>query len=148
MSDVHTFAGWVAAVLRLFADRLEHDPLLSHDTINETFREISVLHCQSQSDTIVHQLVNIAREGHKKMQTILEEKEPQPMALSPGGTVYLPPGEKRQSKFPYLHWCMWCLDVFRSRTQHPKRCGKCKSPLWKNTTKDARRIRKRTDDQE
>ena len=139
MSDVHPFAAWVAAILRLFADRLEHDTLLSHETIDDTFREISLLHYQSQSDTIIHQLVNIASEGHKKMQTAFwRRKNRSPWrSRSPGGTVYLPPGEKRQSKFPYLHWCMWCLDVFRSRTKNPKRCGANRRSG--NTTKDARR---------
>ena len=136
------YEAFCARVLGVLAERLEKDAIAGDQDIADTLQAINILHNHSQTDTIVHQLGQIARGRTGKMQTILEETEQQSMALSPGGSVYLPPSDKRQSKFPYLHWCMVCMDIFRSRTRDPKRCGKCKSPLWQNTVKDARRIRR------
>jgi hypothetical protein len=53
------------------------------------------------------------------------EPQPQALSLTPGGTVMIRPGW-------YLHWCMHCLEPFRSKDPEPERCGRraCRKKGW------------------
>ena len=54
------------------------------------------------------------------------EQQPQGLSLTPGGTVMIRPRW-------YLHWCMHCLEPFRSKEPDPKQCGRrgCRKKGWR-----------------
>jgi hypothetical protein len=75
----------------------------------------------SQLTTILPQKTMMSRQ--KKLATV---EEPQGLILKPGGTAMIRPGW-------YLHWCMHCLEPFRSKTPDPKQCGRrdCRKKGWR-----------------
>ena len=75
----------------------------------------------SHLSTILPQKTITSRQ--KKLAT---GEKPQGLSLTPGGTVMVRPGW-------YLHWCMHCLEPFRSKTPDPEQCGRrgCRKKGWR-----------------
>lgn len=112
-------------------------------SLRDLAQELAELKAMISSLTMLHQSVyHSVLTGEHYTPTSERRKEIlQPLFLEPGGSVQVHPGKDstgqvRQTKFPYLHWCGACLDVFRSRSKNPKRCGKCKTPYWRKKRGD------------
>jgi hypothetical protein len=65
--------------------------------------------------------------------------KPQGLVLKPGGTARIRPGW-------YLHWCMHCLEPFRSKDSDPKQCGRrgCRKKGWRTGADYSSKTRTRT----
>ena len=146
MSETQTFEHWAGECLRVIATPLQ-SPMIDDDTLtifaalNQIIFLTLPLLQKNQTDVIINQLEVSCKEFGERMQSIFEEMTQPRIVFEPGGTIYIPPNKRqRRRSLPFMHWCAACLDFFRSRTEYPNYCGKCKSTLWQSIVKDARRV--------
>jgi hypothetical protein len=88
----------------------------------------------SQLTKLLSQKTIMSRQ--KKLDTV---DKPQGLVLKPGETAMIRPGW-------YLHWCMHCLEPFRSKEPDPKQCGRrgCRKKGWRTGADYTPQTRKKT----